>query len=79
MVEDKSPFEEIFKGSNNEKKEEKDQKDFFHFGESEEGKQKNTSSENLDTYLNLLKELISNKYYFEAIEIIKEIAQKFPE
>jgi len=79
MVDEKSPFDEIFKGSNNEKKEEKDKKDFFHFGGPEESKQENASSENLDTYLSLLKELISNKYYFEAIEIIKEIAQKFPQ
>ncbi len=59
-MEAKSPFEEIFESRH---KDTGKQEEFL-----------NGEDTILSKYLNLIMELIKKKYYFEAIEIIKELA-----
>jgi|GEM_PF-1289687 len=70
-MEAKSPFEEIF-SSKHEKKEEKKGEDLLDFNASESGEP--VPFDTGDRYLNLILELLKNKYFFEAIEVIKEMA-----
>ena len=69
-MEAKSPFEEIF-SSKDEKKKEKKEEDLLDFNASESG---DVPLDTGDRYLNLILELLKNKYFFEAIEVIKEMA-----
>ncbi|MCD6277735.1 hypothetical protein J7J69_05780 [candidate division WOR-3 bacterium] len=70
-MEAKSPFEEIF-SSKDEKKKEKKEEDLLDFNASESGEP--VPLDTGDRYLNLILELLKNKYFFEAIEVIKEMA-----
>uniref|UniRef100_A0A7C4UFX9 Uncharacterized protein n=1 Tax=candidate division WOR-3 bacterium TaxID=2052148 RepID=A0A7C4UFX9_UNCW3 len=60
-MEGKSPFEEIFETKKKDK-------------ETEESFIKEEEETPFSKYLNLIIELIKKKYYFEAIEVIKELA-----
>ncbi len=70
-MEAKSPFEEIFSSKKEKKEEEKKEEDLLDFNASESG---DVPLDTGDRYLNLIVELLKNKYFFEAIEVIKEMA-----
>ena len=69
-MEAKSPFEEIF-SSGKEKKEEEKEPDLLNL---ETPTSAETASLTGDRYIDLIVDLVKGKYFYEAIEIIKEMA-----
>ena len=72
-MEAKSPFEEIFSSKKDKiEKKEKQEGDLLDLKTSGSGE--TITIDTGDRYVNLIVELLKNKYFFEAIEVIKEMA-----
>ena len=72
-MEAKSPFEEIFSSKKDKvERKEKQEGDFLDL--KTPGSGETITIDTGDRYVNLIVELLKNKYFFEAIEVIKEMA-----
>ena len=72
-MEAKSPFEEIF-SSKKDKVERKEKQEGDLLDLKTSGSGETITIDTGDRYVNLIVELLKNKYFFEAIEVIKEMA-----